>query len=79
MTLPQKNGHRIDPNAFIKMNDLGVILLEKIILYAIMDTAFLYILFHVFLKSLIVSVAFFLGHPVYRQEPYRKEHIVATV
>ena len=37
MALPQKNGSR-NQNAFIKINDLGVILLEKRILYAIMHT-----------------------------------------
>ena len=53
----------IESKCFIKINDLGVILLGKEILYAIMHTIF--ILSLVFFKLLIVSVAFFLGHPVY--------------
>ena len=45
-------------NAFIKINDLGVILLRKNSIYNF------FILSLVFLKLLIVGIAFFLGHPV---------------
>ena len=49
-------------NAFIKTNDLGVILLGKEFLRN--NAHNFIILSPVFLKLLIVSVAFFLGHPV---------------
>ena len=47
-------------NAFIKINDLGVVLLGK-------NAHNFFILSLVFLKLLIVSVAFFLGHPVLKK------------
>ena len=60
--IASKNGHRIK-TPFSKLMILhGVILLEK---NFIRNTAHnLFILSLVFLKSLIVSVAFFLGHHV---------------
>ena len=61
MTLPQKNGHRIETSSS-KLMILASSCWKRI-LYAIMDTACLFCPL-VFLKSLIVSVAFFLGHPV---------------
>ena len=56
ITLPQKNGHRIKIISWCH-------LVGKRILYAIMDTACLFCA-SFSLKSLIVIVAFLLGHPV---------------
>ena len=63
MTLPQKNGHRIKTPS--SKRTILCHLAGKRILYAIMHTNFS-LLSLVFLKLLIASVAFFLGHPVYR-------------
>ena len=59
--IASENGHRIK-TAFIKINDLGVILLEKNSMRHNAHNFF--VLSLVFLKLLIVGVAFFLGHPV---------------
>ena len=70
MTLPQKNGHRIKmPSS--KLTILVSSCWGKNFIHNNAQNFF--ILSLVFLKSLIVSVAFFLGHPVYSQ--YRSSKI----
>ena len=65
MTLPQKNGHRIKTPSS-KLTILVSSCWEK---NFIRNNAYnFFILSLVFLKLLIVSVAFFLGHPVYRNQ-----------
>ena len=62
MTLPQKNGHRIQTPSS-KLMILVSSCWKKNFIYD--NGHSLFILSLVFLKSLIVSVAFFLGHPVF--------------
>ena len=61
MTLPQKNGHRIK-TPLLKLMILVSFYWEKNSLRINAHNFFIFSL--VFLKLLIVSVAFFLGHPV---------------
>ena len=65
MTLPQKNGHRIKTPS-IKLTILVSSCWEKKFIRNNAHNFF--ILSLVFLKLLIVSVAFFLGHPVFLRE-----------
>ena len=62
MTLPQKNGHRIQTPSSKLMILVSSCWKKNLIRN---NGHSLFILPLVFLKSLIVSVAFFLGHPVY--------------
>ena len=62
--LYKARGDDVPGDAFIKINDLGAILLGKEF-YTLYSAHNFFILSLIFLKLLIVSVAFFLGHPVY--------------
>ena len=74
MTLPQKNGHSTKTPSS-KLTILVSSYWEKN--YTTNDAHKFFILFLIFLKLLIVSVAFFLGHPIYNDE--RSLHSYASL